>query len=156
MVCWYLVSWVLYIFWRLDLCQMWSWWKYFPTLWSAILSYWWCSSPYEKLFSFMRFHLLIVYLNAFAIGVLSVQEVVSCANVFKNILHFLFYQDQYIWFYVEAFNSLGREFSIQWSIWIYLHSSTCQHPIRLEPCIEDAFFVSLYISGFLKSSIRYP
>ena len=64
----------------------------------------------------MRFHLLIVYLNAFAIGVLSVQEVVSCANVFKTILHFLFYHDQYISGYGEDFTSLGREFSVQWSI----------------------------------------
>jgi hypothetical protein len=49
----------------------------------------------------MRSLLLILDLCAF-------QKVVSCANVFKAIPHFLVYQIQCIWFYVEIFDSLCR------------------------------------------------
>ena len=48
----------------------------------------------QKLFSFMRSHLLIVDLSAYAIGVRSVQEVVCCVNVFKAIPYIPFYQVQ--------------------------------------------------------------
>ena len=41
----------------------------------------------KMFFSFMRSHLLIIDVSAFDIG--SVQEVVSCASVFKDISHFL-------------------------------------------------------------------
>jgi len=52
---------------------------------ATILSYW--SFSLQKLFNFMRFHLLIVDFSSKAL----VQEVVSYANEFKVIPYFLFY-----------------------------------------------------------------
>lgn len=46
-----------------------------------------------QIFSFMRLHLLTVYLNSCVIGV---QKVLSCINVFKTIPYSLAYQIQCI------------------------------------------------------------
>ena len=63
----------------------------------------------QKLFGFMRVHYLIVHLST-CTTIVSVQEDVSSANVSKTIPHFLFYQVQCIWFYVEVFDPFGLEF----------------------------------------------
>jgi hypothetical protein len=63
----------------------------------------------QKLFSFIRSHLLIVDPSACAIGV---QVVDSCASAFKDIPQFLFYQVQCFWFLTEVFDLLGLEFSV--------------------------------------------
>jgi hypothetical protein len=35
-----------------------------------------------------------------------------------------------------------------------LHLSTCQHPVRPALFVENAFLLSIYNSGFLKTAIR--
>ena len=48
-----------------------------------------------------------------------------------------------MWFYVEAFDPFGPEFCAV-MIWIYLNSSTCRHPVRPAPFVEDALPFPLY------------
>ena len=57
--------------------------------------------------------------------------------------HFLFYQVQCGQVYIEVFNPLGLEFCEWWWIWIYIHSSTCWHPVMLTPFVEGAFYYIL-------------
>jgi hypothetical protein len=47
-VIWFLISSFLSYLCILDISQMWSWWKYFPILYVAALSFWWCSSLYRS------------------------------------------------------------------------------------------------------------
>jgi len=61
----------------------------------------------QKLFGFMKSHLVIVELNACANGVLFG---LSLPSEFKAIPCSLFYQVQRIWFYVEVFDPFGVEF----------------------------------------------
>lgn len=65
-----LVSWVLYIFWILVLCQMWSLWKIFSHSVSYHFVLLMVSFALQKLFSFMRLYLLIVNISACIIDVL--------------------------------------------------------------------------------------
>lgn len=64
----------------------------------------------------MSSYLLIVDLSACINGVLS--WVFSCANVLNGISYFLFYGIQYIWLYVDIFDSFGVEFYAGWKVWI--------------------------------------
>ena len=79
----------------------------------------------QKIFSFMRSRSLTVELSVCANDVLF-QKIFSCTNVFKAISHFLFYQVQHIWFYVEVFDPFGVEFLAEMhnygSIYILLHA----------------------------------
>ena len=48
-----------------------------------------------------------------------------------------------------GFAPFGVEFCAGRYIWIYLHSSTCRHPVRPAPFVEDVFFFfPLYGFGF--------
>ena len=60
--------------------------------------------PVQKLFNTMRSYSLIVVL---CVGAVSVQKVFSCANEIETTLHFLSYQNQCIWSYVEVFDPFG-------------------------------------------------
>ena len=96
----------------------------------------------QKFFSFMRSHLVILGTAL----LVSVQEIVFCSNGFKAISHFLFYQVQCIWFYVDIFDTL--EGCAKQQIQIYLHSTTCRHQNKLTPFVKDAFFFLLHIIDF--------
>ena len=50
---------------------MWDWWRFFPNLWGCQFVLLTVSFALQKLFSFMKSHLSIVDLRAWAIGVLS-------------------------------------------------------------------------------------
>ena len=70
LVFWCLVSWVLYIFRRSALCQMWGWWGSFPHSVGCCFVLFTVSFALQKLFSFRRSHLLIVGLSICATGVI--------------------------------------------------------------------------------------
>ena len=61
----------------------------------------------QKLFSFIKTHLLIVDHSA---NVNSVQKVFSSTSKFKAIPYFLLYQVQCSWFYFEVVHPFGVEF----------------------------------------------
>ena len=100
LVFWCLVSWILYIFWRSVLCQTWYWWRSFPIcrLPFCLIDHVLCLS---EVFQFQK----VPFINRqsqFLCYWCCIQEVVCCANVFKTTSHFLFYQVQCNWIYVEV------------------------------------------------------
>ena len=70
MVFWCLVSWVLYIFWRSALYQMWGWWRSFSHSVGCRFVLFTVSFALQKLFSFRKSHLLIVTVSFCATGVI--------------------------------------------------------------------------------------
>lgn len=70
------------------------------------------SSALQKIFSFKGPHLKIIDHSDYSIAILF-REFVSCANEFKAISQFLFYQVQYILFYMDIFDSLRLEFCVR-------------------------------------------
>jgi hypothetical protein len=59
----------------------------------------------QKLGNFIRSHLSILDLTAQAIAVLF-RNFFPCAHIFKVFPHFLLYEIQCLWFYVEVFDPL--------------------------------------------------
>jgi hypothetical protein len=57
----------------------------------------------------------------------------------QNYSHFLFYQVQCICLILKSLIHLDLS-CVSSDIFIYLHSSTCRHPVRTAAFIEDTFF----------------
>lgn len=63
----------------------------------------------EKLFSFMCFHLVIIGLNSYIVGIL-VRKPFFCAHEFKCVPYCFLHQIQGIRLYVEVYDGFGVEF----------------------------------------------
>jgi len=100
----------------------------------------------QKLSSFMRFHLSILNLRAWTIGVLfrKFPPVPMSSRLIPTFSSIII---QYICLYVEVLDSLGFELCARWQIWIYFHFSMYRLPVKPAPFIEEDFF-PLYIFGF--------
>lgn len=68
--------------------------------------------------------------------------------MFKAIPHFLFYQIQFIWFYVEVFDPFGLDFCSRGYGWIYFYSSTFRHPVWPASFVEDTVFFQVCVCSF--------
>ena len=99
-----------------------------------------------KCFSFMRSHLLIVDLLACAYGVLfrNSSLVLVSSRLLSTCFPFRFSVSGFIFRHLIH---LHLSF-VHSDEWMYLHSSTCRHPFRLAPFVEDALSFSLYGFGF--------
>lgn len=87
--------------------------------------------------SFLNTNLAGLYISTCANC--SIQKVLSCANEFKSIPCFLFYQVQPFWSFVEAFDLAGVEFCAR----ICLHSSPCSYPVCWRYCLSPMYTVLL-------------
>jgi hypothetical protein len=98
-------------------------------------------------FSFMWSHLLIVELNAWAIGVLfrKLCHVPVCSRLFPTPSFHIFSVSGIM---LRSFIHLGCKFYTGWKVWDYFHSSTCRYQLRPAKCVEYAFFFLLYGFGF--------
>ena len=99
----------------------------------------------QKIFNFIRSHLSIIDLTAWAIGSGSclLYQWVQSYSLFSVLLDLVYLVC------VEAFDPLRCEFCAGWWMWIYLHSSTFRHSVRPTPFAEDALPFPLY--GFVKN-----
>ncbi|KAL6082584.1 hypothetical protein STEG23_001615 [Scotinomys teguina] len=83
-------------------------------------------NPFQEQFYYPKHGILYNSVDEGLLRPPTAQEVVSCANEFKAISQFLFYQIQCNWIYVEIFDLLGHEF-VQYdrseSICILLHAA---------------------------------
>lgn len=118
------------------------------------------SSALQRPFSFMRSHLLIIDLRAYANSIMFRKVlclfVCFCASDFKDIPHFLFHQVQCIWFYIQIFDhlelSLCRIISIALFGLLYMKMTSltrtifwrcCLFPL----CISDFFMKNQVFIG---------
>lgn len=83
----------------------------------------------------------------------SVHKVFACANELKKIIHFLFYQIQCISPCVEVSDTFGVELWSEGYIWVYLHSSVCNHPVWPAPFGEDTVFFQCISGFFIKNQV---
>ena len=95
-----------------------------------------------KFSSFLRSHLSIPDLRAWAIGVFLGNS--PCDSKFEALSHFIFYFLDCVLFYVEVLDPLELELCARWQIWIYFHFPTCRLPVRPALVIEDVFFFPIF------------
>ena len=135
------------LFWIFVLYSMWSWYKTFTILDAAALSEWRYPLPYRCFLvswgSIFQLMILVSVLSVFCL------ESLLLFQWFQASLHFLFYQVQCLWFYIEDFDLFGVEFCTGRLVCIYLDYSICRHPVwpALFCCWRCCFFPE-YISGF--------
>ena len=100
----------------LFLHHIWGWWRFFSH--SVGCHFVLLMVPFAlQLFSFMKSHLLIVDLSAWAVGVLF--RDLSLVSVHSRLFpHIIFYQVKHGWFFIEVFYSLGLNFCAGWLLWL--------------------------------------
>ena len=101
------------------------------------------SFPLEKLFSFMRSHLSIGDLNAWAIDVVfrKLSPEPRRSRLFPTFSSIRFSVSGFM---LRSLIHLDLSYVQSNKIRVYLHSSTCRHPVRPTSFVEDAFFLILY------------
>lgn len=107
----------------------------------------------QNSFSFMRYHLLIFYCACTLKW--HVQKGFSCANGYKTICQFIYYQIQYIWPYIEVLHPFRNEFCTNWWICIcnHLHNAIQFNQHRLLKRLSSLpVFISLFL---IKKSCVY-
>ena len=103
----------------------------------------------------MMTHLLSIDFSVAAASVLYRKSVVSCANEFKAISHFLFYEVEYIWFKSRALVYLDLSFvqgNIYGLICILLHADI-QLEYHLLKMLSFFFFHCLFLTSLPKPAI---
>jgi len=106
----------------------------------------------QKLFHFMRSHLLIAGLGACADSVL-LRKSFSMPMTSRLFPHFLFCQVQCIWLYIRALDPFEVEFCAGWEVLVYLDSSARSHPTSF---VENAvFFQYVFLTSLLKITCPY-
>lgn len=108
------------------------------------------SFVFQKLFSFKRPHsLLLILVSELLVFCSERCHLCQCVQGYfaLSLLLDLVYLGfcLFDWFFCCC---LGLEFCVGWSIWVYLHSSLCRHPVRPASVFEDIFFSLLYSIGF--------
>ena len=106
----------------------------------------------QKLCNFMRYHLSILDLRAYAIGVLF--RKFPSVQIPQGTPQFLFYKFQSVWLYVEVLDPFGVELSTRRPGWINLHSSACWPPVEPAPFVEKPIFFPLDVfSSFVENQM---
>ena len=85
------------------------------------------------------YQLLILNPESFVFCSKKVFPLPMCSTLF-SIFSYMYC----ILIYFEILAPCLLDFCAGWQIWIYLHSSTCKHPVRQAPFVEDTFFSQLY------------
>jgi hypothetical protein len=103
----------------------------------------------QKIFSFMRYHLLMVDLSICAVGFHSQHLLSQCICIYSP----LSIQVQFLWLYVLVCDGNRLECA-QCDKYVSLYYDTCRCQVWPAPFIKDAvFFHYVFIASF--SKIRY-
>ena len=135
----FLVSWLLCIFLILALNKRWNWWKTFLILKTDVGTnngeFW----PVQKLFCFMKSHLVIIVLSL-CTNVFCSESLVLCQWVQGNF--HTFSSLRFIISDLTLTPLFNLELSImQAHIFELFYSSTCRHPVWPAPFVENTVFL---------------